>query len=129
MEKIISITEHQTGAMYCNKEGYKIITDKQEITMLIDAEQSCCESWGYLMSQDDFSDFIGAQLIDIKLVDELMNARGIEELQNSEDVYTVFVNIYTSSGVLQFVAYNAHNGYYGHGVEIKSIQLTHETTL
>ena len=40
-----------------------------------------------------------------------------------------FIDINTSVGKLQFAIYNTHNGYYGHEVEIKSTQLTHECTL
>ena len=41
----------------------------------------------------------------------------------------MFVNITTSKGVLQFVAYNEHNGYYGHSACVISKQLNHEECL
>ena len=71
------------------------------------------------MSEDDFADFIGAQLIDIKIVDTALN---VTELKMEDELKgggldagdTMFVNINTSEGLLQFVAYNSHNGYYGH---------------
>jgi hypothetical protein len=39
------------------------------------------------------------------------------------------VNIDTDRGQLQFVAYNEHNGYYGHNAVVVSKQLTHEECL
>jgi hypothetical protein len=41
----------------------------------------------------------------------------------------MFVDIETDRGVLQFVAYNAHNGYYGHKARVQSTQLRHTVTL
>jgi tRNA(Ile2) C34 agmatinyltransferase TiaS len=41
----------------------------------------------------------------------------------------MFVNIETNEGTLQFVAYNEHNGYYGHIAKVQSMQLSHEVVL
>ena len=41
----------------------------------------------------------------------------------------MFVDIVTDRGVLQFVAYNIHNGYYGHEAKVISTQLEHNETL
>lgn len=41
----------------------------------------------------------------------------------------MFVNILTDKGILQFVAYNCHNGYYGHEATVKSTQLEHSECL
>lgn len=41
----------------------------------------------------------------------------------------MFVDLITDRGVLQFVAYNEQNGYYGHLAKVESRQLTHEETL
>ncbi len=35
----------------------------------------------------------------------------------------MFVNLETNVGLLQFVAYNSHNGYYGHDAVLVSKQL------
>jgi hypothetical protein len=32
----------------------------------------------------------------------------------------MFINVETTKGLLQFVAYNEHNGYYGHEVKLVS---------
>lgn len=126
MEKILKIEEgsFSTG----NYDGFVITTDKQVIQLGISNGQSCCESWGYFMSQDDFADFIGAELIGVSVTDDLLNVKQLSEIE-SEDCYTMFVNINTSKGVLQFIAYNSHNGYYGHTARVISNQLKHNEVL
>ena len=125
--------------------GYKIHTDKQVISLLISNGQTCCESWGYLMSEElnEGDDFIGAIITSISQVKEsdinqpqakLIHAGGMET-GNEGDIgreeydmepggeKTVFINIHTDRGTLQFKAYNSHNGYYGHQVQVQSKQL------
>ncbi|MEL3959481.1 hypothetical protein NST17_20225 [Caldifermentibacillus hisashii] len=41
----------------------------------------------------------------------------------------MFVDIITSNGTLQFVAYNEHNGYYGHEAKVISTQIEHSEFL
>ena len=131
MEKILRIEEisGQYGCM--TQEGYAIVTDKQTIKLLIDNHQDCCEDWGYFMSEDNFESFIGAKILEITLTDTALNTKKIDEhieygVDNGD---IMFVNIVTDKGVLQFVAYNCHNGYYGHGAYVFSEQLKHETCL
>lgn len=130
MEKIISITEKtfNTG-QYREYDGYEIITDDQIIFFGIQNHQSCCESWGYMITNDDISEFIGQELIRITEVDSALNGKVIEEATylNSGDI--MFVNFETSNGVLQFVAYNGHNGYYGHDAVLVSKELKLNYTL
>lgn len=153
MEIIKSIEEVEMGKGYETWAGYKITTSKQEILLIIDDEQSCCETWGYLLSEDDTEKFIGVNLRGIKTVDVnrtnkiffQYSGSGRDVVVGSDtdvkldyhnddhiDTYegdVIFVDIETSRGTLQFVAYNGHNGYYGHTVKIKSTQLTEERTL
>lgn len=125
MEKILSICEYSEED---NMEGYVITTNKQVIKLLIDSVQRCCENWGYFMSEDDFNYFIGAELLNIKITDTALNKVKIDEL-NLYEGSIMFVDIETNKGVLQFVAYNKHNGYYGHGAKVISEQLNHEEWL
>lgn len=124
MEKIISISEFDSR----DTSGFHITTDKQVITLEIDNGQRCCESWGYFMSHDDFTEFLGAELTDVKIVDEALKVYDGLDL---DDVYMqiMFVNIGTSRGLLQFVAHNSHNGYYSHTASVKSNQLTASESL
>jgi hypothetical protein len=127
--------------------GYKIYTDKQVISLLVSNGQQCCESWGYLMSEElnEGDDFIGANITSIAQVKEAditlacrtdhSNNNTSRESGNEsyigldeepDDSYgerTVFINIHTDRGTLQFKAYNSHNGYYGHIVRVHSEQL------
>lgn len=122
MEKIITICETdevQSG-------GIKIVTTEQVIEMSIDTSTRCCEDAGYILSEDNFNDFIGADLLGISLTDTALNS--IDDFDvNCGGI--MFVNINTSKGLLQFAAYNIQNGNYGHDVIIKSNQLTHYDTL
>ncbi|MCB5366966.1 MULTISPECIES: DUF7448 domain-containing protein [Bacillati] len=130
IQEVFNVTIDQDK--YGSYDGYEIVTDKQRVKLLISNEQECCESWGYFMSEDDFEDFIGADLIGITITDSALNTRKFNEEIDEysvEEGDTMFVNIETSNGLLQFTAYNAHNGYYSHEAYIISEQLTHKEKL
>ena len=106
-------------------DGYRIYTNNQEIFLGIYNTTDCCENWGYMTSEDSFEGFIGSTLLDIKEVDSAYNVTSFKETSiDSGDA--MFINIETSKGVLQFVLYNEHNGYYGHSYRISSTQLFKE---
>lgn len=139
MEKILKIEnvndykyEDPKGYSYSESyDGYVITTDKQEILCLISNYQSCCENWGVMESQDDMSDFIGSELLDVKLVDKALNvARWDKERGYGLDEGDVmFVNFETNRGTFQIAVYNSHNGYYGHSALVESKQLSERTIL
>jgi hypothetical protein len=110
-------------------DGFKITTDKQEILIGIQNEQNCCEDWGFFLSEDCLNYFIGSELLDIELVDDCWNVEKLKGKYGDKEDNYMFVNFITSQGVLQFTAYNNHNGYYGHYAVIKSHQLIHQSTL
>lgn len=132
-EKILKIEERtfQGEEKWDTMEGYVIKTDKQDILIGISNRQSCCENWGYFSTNDDIKEFVGADLLDIKLTDTSLNTKIIEEKfeYGFDDGGIQFVDLNTSKGTLQFVVYNAHNGYYGHSIEIKSKQLNYKQCL
>jgi hypothetical protein len=113
-------------------DGYEVETTEQVIRLLIVNESQCCERWGYFLSEDDWRGFIGAELRDVKRVgtelmsDSLKNETGGYGL---DDGAAMFINLETDRGVLQFTAYNAHNGYYGHNARVESRQLAVEERL
>jgi hypothetical protein len=115
--------------------GYAITTDKQVIKLLIDDYQDCCENYGYFMSEDDIQSFVGSELLDIGITDTALNSQKMKSNDLKDEppyVYEgdiMFVNISTTAGMLQFVAYNEHNGYYGHDAKVISEQLNYEVTL
>lgn len=114
-----------------SKLGYHIYTDAQVISAQISNSGSCCESWGFLTTEDNIQEFIGADLLSIELIDMDYKNHPLTK----DDEYSIdecsfcFIDFNTSKGKLQFAIYNSHNGYYGHSVEIKSNQLNHSTTL
>lgn len=104
---------------YADMDGYRVETDKHIIHVLIDNEQSCCESWGYFASEDDLQAFIGTELKEINLTDKALNKKKFEESGYYEDEGGIqFVDFITDKGTFQLAVYNAHNGYYGHGIVV-----------
>lgn len=127
MEKILKIEETTFNLKdYYGYDGYQIVTEKQTIKLGISNSQSCCEQWGYFMSNDDISDFIGSEFIKLETTDVCLNSKELDGLYYPN---TMFVNIYTTKGMLQFVAYNSHNGYYGHDAVIFSDEYKHNESL
>jgi hypothetical protein len=115
-------------------EGFEIITTEQSIKLYISADQSCCERWGYFWCNDNPQDFIGASLLGVKLTDDVLNEahfkiNNIDPNSMFFEGGIMFVDIETNMGKLQFVAYNQHNGYYGHTARVECKQLTHTESL
>ena len=132
MEKILRIEEttfQQKPDDWQHFEGWQIITDDQTIKFGISNGQSCCENWGYLITNDTTEEFIGSELLSISVVDTALNNKALPELDYLDSGDAMFVNLETSAGTLQFVAYNAHNGYYGHSGVLVSKQLNTEKGL
>jgi len=111
---------------YTEFDGFTVVTDKQEIFLGIDNGQCCCEDWGYFMSQDDFSDFIDADFLGVKVVDTHLSTKKLPDFDCGG---VMFVNVETSKGLLQFTAYNSHNGYYGHEAIVRSNSFNHSEGL
>lgn len=102
---------------FSDMDGFKVETEEHSFYVLIDNYQSCCESWGYLSSEDDYKQFIGKELIEVKLTDVALNQTIVEKSDFYVDEGGIqFVDFVTSDGVFQLAVYNGHNGYYGHGI-------------
>lgn len=108
-------------------DGYKIVTNRQTILVLVSNDQSCCEHWGYLSTNDNVQEFVGAELRDVTLTDTALHT--IEDISDFDEGDIQFVNFETNRGTLQLAVYNAHNGYYGHSIYVRSQQLTHNSVL
>ena len=102
-------------------DGFILVTDQQTIRVGISNTTSCCEKWGYFFTNDDVLEFIGAELLDVKLVRKCLSVDKAPKIYEGD---VMFVNFETSKGTLQFAAYNEHNGYYGHDAVVISKQLT-----
>ena len=128
METILRIEEVTEGKSYSTMSGYRVVTEQQDITLLIDDNQNCCEQWGYFWCNDDPDEFIGAKLLDVTVSDTelneaMMESDGIDLNSKWFEGGIMFVNLETDRGTLQFVAYNEHNGYYGHEAKVSCKQL------
>ena len=120
---IIKIEETSFNGM----DGFIIyLNDGTTIQLGIDNYQTCCENWGYFMTNDTPQDFIGASVLTINIVDTCLNVEKAPKLYEGN---VMFVNIETNKGTLQFTAYNDHNGYYGHKAIVKSPFYTEEQYL
>jgi hypothetical protein len=141
-ETINEINEYASPEVgYGREAGFQIVTSEQLITLAISDDPGCCESWGYFLTEDNTEKFIGAELRGVSITDtnrsnrrfvmataapEAGDDRPIESLDQGD---VMFVDLETDRGILQFFAYNAHNGYYGHTASVRSKQLQHSATL
>lgn len=126
-EKITKIEEVYRWVDEC--VGFKVTTDTREFFVLLNDDAHCCERWGTIMSEDNPQEFVGADLIDAYVTDSQLKRGMIEPFLHAEDdrrydrnMHLLFVNFDTSKGTLQFVLYNAHNGYYGHLARVYYIE-------
>ena len=132
MEKILAVLQIDPDTGF---DGYEVHTDKQVIVVKIDNRIDCCEHPGCFIVNDDVRDFIGANLLDVYVTDIETNSYAIpivrqmegEIIEEPENI--MFVNLVTDRGNLQFIAYNSHNGYYGHDAVLISNQLTFSEVL
>lgn len=119
-EKILKIEEISDYL-----SGFKITTTEQEIDIVIDNTSQCCEDFGYIASEDDISEYIDSELIDISVVEYNESSGYHKKLIGYEDYgmdggNAYFVDLKTNKGTLVFSVYNSHNGYYGHPIKIQS---------
>lgn len=69
-------------------------------------------------------------MLDIKITNKEQKIGMLSQyVKKLYDGDVLFVDLITSEGVLQFVAYNAHNGEYGHHAVVISNQIHYETSL
>lgn len=134
METILAIKDYEAKEGYANVAGFEVLTTEQSIKLFIDNDSSCCEKWGHFWCNDNPQDFIGAELRSVSLTDTALNEAQMKANDlNPNDKWfyggVMFVNLETDKGTLQFVAYNEHNGYYGHDAKVQCTQLTHTETL
>lgn len=114
MAKIVSIEGDVTFSMgkWSSYDGYLIkCDDGNEVKVGICNSQCCCENWGYFSSNDDFNDFIGAEVLSVAVVDDALTTTVVPDLYDGS---CMFVNIETDKGLFQLACYNEHNGYYSH---------------
>ncbi len=134
MEKITAINEITDEEECSTMSGFEVVTNNQSIKLLIDDQQDCCEVFGYFWCNDEPGEFVGAELLNVTITDKELNEAKMKEneLEPNDKWFeggVMFVNLETNKGTLQFVAYNEHNGYYGHEAKVTCKQLKHSETL
>jgi hypothetical protein len=134
MEKITEIKDYEAEDNGFTVVGFEVLTEKQSIKLYIDNDTACCEHWGHFWCNENPQDFIGAELRNVALTDTALNQAIMQANQlNPDDKWfeggVMFVNLETDQGTLQFVAYNEHNGYYGHEAKVQCAQLDHTEML
>jgi len=107
-----------------NMEGFKIITNKQEIICSINNDQSCCEEWGYnIYKFPNELEYSNAEIKNI-IYDENNKTEHMQEIIKLNKLYKmnaqyISISIYTNVGILVIMMWNIHNGYYPHTYHIK----------
>lgn len=106
-------------------DGYDVqLYDGRILCLRMDTATSCCESPGYFMSHDNLVEFLHARLLSVRVVNgelrgyDLLPEYGEDYKRAKAEGNVMFVNLETSKGMLQFVAYNDHNGYYSHEAQV-----------
>ncbi len=109
MEKILNIEEcfgFNGVGDWCEQDGFKITTTEQEIYLVIDNMQCCCENFGYFMSEDNIDRFIGSNLLDIKITDIMNKSITTEKLNRKYLDFDDNGNIKIYDGGIMFCRYN-----------------------
>lgn len=118
--KIIDIEEvhsiEPSKEDYNTYVGYRVQTDKTKALVLVSDGQSCCENFGYITTNDDLKEFLGAEVLKIEVVDTALRKHDAIEYMDEGEI--MFVNFETDRGTLQLAVYNSHNGYYGHTAKL-----------
>jgi hypothetical protein len=101
------------------------VIDENNVFVGFDFESSCCENFGYVftdkkpVSEVDFSD---QKSVEFKHEDFVFDPEYFEKLTGSwlnEGGAVSFRLINKQGSEIFLVLYNCHNGYYGHGFEMK----------
>lgn len=125
MSRIIKV---DTSASYADKagsyprqyDGIRItFDDGEELFFGINTDQYCCETVAYLHSVDDPEEFIGANFLRLDERDTWPENVGEEEPEYWDGGGFQAIDVVTDRGIMQFVVYNEHNGYYSHGTILK----------
>lgn len=99
-------------------DGYEVVTTNNVYKVLIENDRQCCEDWGYACTEDCADDYIGAELLGIRLTDTQRGSMVVGEFTDGKFCHDniQFVDFITNEGVFQLAVYNDHNGYYGHDI-------------
>ena len=106
------------------KDGYVVrMSHHHTIKILIANRQECCETWGYMSSEDNLDSYVGAELQEIRLTDTALNQAVIDSLFPCPEGLGIhlgiqFVDFVTDQGTFQLAVYNYRDGSYSHDIRI-----------
>jgi len=122
--------DYTEKAKYGTNIGLLLETDKDDIKILINNEQYCCENFGTLFfnTPGDPEKHIGAKLLEVKQI-TVSNESYLGKYGLDDGGDEIQLRIITSKGYLQYAIYNAHNGYYAHSGLIQIFNNKEEITL
>lgn len=92
--------------------GYKIVTGRQTVTVMIDNYAQCCEDWGVEISSKDI---IGQEITLVEWARSLPD----EEKRSWETPFQATVLVKTDKKDIFITAWNVHEGYYPHSYKVK----------
>lgn len=102
----LELVENARGFHRGTSDALRFTFEDGTKMQLRDDGQSCCES-RYMMTDDDLSTFIGAELLGAE----------VRDAPNEPDEYgeheVEFLIVTTSLGAFTMANHNEHNGYYG----------------
>lgn len=102
-----SLTEAD-GAQKLFEDRLVLRFDDGTAVALVDKGQSCCES-RYLRTDDDLAYYVGAVLLDARVLD----APSVDTGDAYGDHDVAFLHVDTDRGTFTISAHAEHNGYYG----------------
>ena len=75
IKEIKEVNNININHMYGNFSGYEVTTNRTKRYILIEDGQQCCENYGYMISEDDVNNYVGATLTNFSVVDKSLKVR------------------------------------------------------
>lgn len=106
--------------MLIKEQGSKLnFIDSNDVFVGFDNYQSCCENFGYCITEDKPAESVGdCQEDTLNLDGYVFDTTFFEEGSFDEETNTATFKLFKQgSPDLYLTLYNSHNGYYSHGFE------------
>ena len=126
VETIVEIRSSTSGVA-----GYEVVTTKQIISLSIRSTELTGDNYGCFFCNTCALDFVGSSVRGVWVVDELVDDEAIacHGFVLFDQAKAMVVNIETSFGTLQFVAYNCGDGSGKQQAKVQSAFMTHSQIL
>lgn len=126
IEELYDVRVNHDGYLYSYSGFRVVLSDNNSIMFVIEDNQQCCESFGYISVNDNLEEFIGSTLQKVEVVTGKEYTKSelvIDSLNQANDSHIkieecVFLVLTTDKGELTFTVYNHHDGYYSPNVAV-----------